>query len=122
MPFPFRHVVNNNIADVGNELIPRIYKYEWNGTKWDSVWSATMDMPAQNTWPALTTGDLDNDGKPEVIWGPVNNFNGGQLNPSRIIVFEVKGDGSDILGVSNGFGGYTPNAKWSITESESYPG
>ncbi len=104
----------NNMYDLGgNELTPRIYKFEWNGTSWDSVWSAEAPLTAQNTWPALTWGDWDKDGKYEVIWGPVNNFDAG-ANPYRILVYESKGDGSDIMGVDDGNGNYMPNAKWTI--------
>ena len=59
----------NNIYDLGGEEnIPRVYKFEWNSATetWDSVWSATTDRDGQNTWPALTWGDWDNDGKYEV--------------------------------------------------------
>jgi hypothetical protein len=46
----------------------------------------------------------------------VNNFGGGlQPNPPRVLVFETKGDGSDIMGVDDGAGGYRPNAQWTIT-------
>ena len=104
----------NNMYDLGgNELTPRIYKFEWNGTSWDSVWSAEAPLTAQNTWPALTWGDWDKDGKYEVIWGPVNNFAAGD-NPYRVLVYESKGDGSDIMGVDDGSGNYMPNAKWTI--------
>jgi hypothetical protein len=72
-------------------------------------------IPLQNTWPALTWGDLDNDGRKEIIWGPVNNLDSlTNPNPARIIVFESRGDGSDNMGVPNGFGGWLPNAKTSI--------
>ncbi|HPN39871.1 MAG TPA: hypothetical protein PL041_15845, partial [Melioribacteraceae bacterium] len=75
----------------------------------------------QNTWPALTYGDWDNDGKMEIIWGPVNNYSGTvNLNPARIVVYEEKGDGSDIMGVDNGDGTFKPNAKWTMVNADSY--
>lgn len=111
--------VNSMFDNGGNELIPRIYKWEWNGSSWDSVWSATLDyMPSQNTWPPLISGDWDNDGKGEIIWGPVNNFDAG-ANPNRIIVFEAAGDGTDRMGVDN-FGNYLPNAQWTITTQDNF--
>ena len=91
--------------------IPQIIKYERNGTSWDSVWAASFPNERQNTWAALTVGDLDSDGKKEIIWGFTNNF-GVNTTPPRIVVFEVNGD--DILGVSNGAGNFTPNAKWDL--------
>lgn len=106
--------VNDNWTDSGSELIPRIYKYEKNGNNWDSVWSATLNIPLQNTWPALAVGDLDKDGKKEIIWGPVNNINSTtNPNPSRIVVFEAKGDGTDALGVADG-NNFKPNAEWNL--------
>jgi len=62
-------VVNENVNDTPDELIPRIYKFEWNGSSWDSVWAATLDIPAQNTWPALIVDDWDNDGKKRSYMG-----------------------------------------------------
>lgn len=110
------YFVNSNWGDTGAELIPRIYKFEQNASGgWDSVWSATLDIPLQNTWPALTYGDWDNDGKQEIIWGPVNFLDATtNPNPARIIVFE-QGTG-DVLGVPDA-GNYRPNAKWTITDS-----
>jgi len=112
------YAVNNDWHDVaGKDLIPRIYKYEQDGTAWKRVWSTALNIPLQNTWPALTWGDLDKDGKKEIIWGPVNNINATtNPNPARICVFESKGDGSDIMGVDIGGGRYKPNAKWTITD------
>jgi len=108
------YAVNSNYTDAGpGELIPRIYKFEFDGTKWDTVWRATLNIPKQNTYPALTVGDLDKDGKKEVIWGPVNFLETGNLNPPRVVVFEVKGDGSDILGVPDGTN-FKPNAQWNM--------
>lgn len=118
---PEIYAVNNNVADSPDEMIPRIYKYEFTGTGWTLVWFAVLDVPRQNTWPCLAIGDLDNDSKPEVIWGPVNNLDAAtNPNPARVIVFEVKGDGSDELGVPDGFGGFKPNAKWTMTDLQNY--
>lgn len=111
------YAVNNNWADTGEELIPRITKFERNASGgWDNVWSAVMPIPLQNTWPTLCVADLDGDGKKEVVWGPVN-FTDATTNPNpmRVIVFEVKGDGSDQLGVPNGTGGFKPSASWTMT-------
>lgn len=109
------YFVNSNWNDTGAELIPRIYKFEQNATGgWDSVWAATMDIPLQNTWPALTYSDWDGDGKMELIWSPVNFTDAStNPNPARIIVFE-QGVG-DVLGIADGTGNYLPNAKWTIT-------
>ncbi|MFH0735872.1 MAG: FG-GAP-like repeat-containing protein [bacterium] len=116
------YAVNNNINDTPSEVIPRIYKYEFNGTSWDSVWSTILvGVEKQNTWPALTYGDWDNDGKKEIIWGPVNfTVSGTNENPSRIVVFESKGDGSDVMGVDNGDGTFKPNAQWNMGVATMY--
>lgn len=108
--------VNNNWNDTPSELIPRIYMYEYNSVtdKWDSVWSAVLSIPMQNTWPTIEFGDLDGDGKKEVIWGPVNYLNSGtNPNPARIIVFEATGNDNE-MGVLDG-GIYKPNATFTIT-------
>jgi len=112
------YAVNNDWHDVaGKDLVPRIYKYEQDGTTWKRVWSTALNFSLQNTWPALTWGDLDKDGKKEIIWGPVNNTNATtNPNPARLVVFETKGDGSDIMGVDIGGGRYKPNAKWTIAD------
>ncbi len=112
------YAVNDNWNDTADELIPRIYKYEWNGAFWEIVWSAILDIPLQNTWPALAVGDLDGDGRSEVIWGPVNNIADGNQNPARVVVFEVAGDGSDVLGIPDGSGNYLPNAEWTIVAED----
>ncbi len=91
--------------------IPQIIKYERNGTAWDSVWAASFPNERQNSWAALTIGDLDNDGKSEVIWGFTNNF-AVNTTPPRIVVFEANGD--DVLGVSDGAGNFAPNAQWNL--------
>jgi hypothetical protein len=111
---PEIYACNTNMVDRDYELIPRIYKFEWNRTtsKWDSVWSATAPLTLQNTWPALTWGDLDKDGKPEIYWAPVNYSP--YPDVPRILVYEYPGDGSDNMGVSDGLGGFMPNAATNI--------
>lgn len=109
------YMVNDNWNDGASELIPRIYKLEKNGSNWDIVWSAVSSVPMQNTWPTLEIADLDKDGKKELIWGIVNFTDASSNpNPSRIVVYEQESATSDIFGVSDGSGGYNPNAKWSI--------
>src|SRR5574338_669297 len=95
---PEIYAVNTNMVDGAYEVIPRIYKFEWNinTSSWDSVWGATAPVELQNTWPALAWGDVDEDGRPEIYWGIVNNF-GTDLNPSRIVVYEYPGDGTDDI-------------------------
>lgn len=117
------YCVNSNAVDREFELEARIWKYELNGDTWDSVWGAVLTIPCQNTWPDLITGDIDNDGKPELIWGPINFLDFESRpnpNPDRIIIFEAKGDGSDIMGVDDGFGAYTPNAVYKITDQNNF--
>jgi len=108
------YAVNDNWSDSGDELVPRIYKYENHGGTWDSVWSATLDIPLQNTWPTLVAADLDKDGNMEVVWGVVNNLGTGNEDPARVVVFETPGDGTDNMGVSDGAGGWLPNAQWNV--------
>jgi hypothetical protein len=117
---PEIYMCNNNMIDRADELIPRLYKFEWDPVSetWENVWMAISDIPLQNTWPALTWGDLDGDGKPEIYWGPVNYFDATNTNPPRILVYEYPGDGSDDMGVSDGLGGFLPNAQWTITDAE----
>ncbi len=113
------YAVNNDWHDSdGHEMIPTIYKYEFNGLIWDSVWSAELDIDAQNTWPTLHYGDWDKDGKMEIIWSPINNFAKTETNPARIVVFEYPGDGSDAMGVLEG-GKYRPNAQWTVLPDSS---
>lgn len=111
------YLVNDNTYDGATEVIPRIYKLEWNGSSWDSVWSAVAPVAYQNTWPGLVLDDLDEDGKHEIIWGPVNATSV-EANPYRIVVYEEAGDGSDVMGVEDGNGGYAPNAKWTIVDED----
>ncbi|GBD91522.1 FG-GAP repeat protein [bacterium BMS3Abin04] len=117
---PEVYAVNNMKDQGGNELIPRIYKFEKNGELWDSVWGEVIrDIPQQNSWAALTWGDWDKDGKIEIIWGPSNNFSDQNTNPPRILVFEAQGNGSDKIGASS-FGFEVPNAKWTITDQDNF--
>ncbi|MEJ2616137.1 MAG: VCBS repeat-containing protein, partial [Ignavibacteriaceae bacterium] len=115
---PEIYACNTNMIDRDGELIPRIYKFEWNEStsSWDSVWSATAPLDKQNTWPALAWGDLDKDGRPEIYWAPVN------FSPypdvARILVYESVGDGSDNMGVDDGFGGFLPNASTDIVAGD----
>ncbi|MGQ9798781.1 MAG: T9SS type A sorting domain-containing protein [Ignavibacterium sp.] len=120
---PEIYACNTNMVDGNYELVPRLYKFEWNPvtSTWDSVWGVTSDIPLQNTWPALTWGDLDNDGKPEIIWGPTNYPDASlNRNPARVIVYEYPGDGSDNMGVNDGFGGFLPNAKTTIVQTDMF--
>jgi photosystem II stability/assembly factor-like uncharacterized protein len=112
------YLVNDNTYDGPTEVIPRIYKLEWNGSSWDSVWSAVAPVSYQNTWPGLALDDLDEDGKHELIWGPVNATSDNNPNPYRIVVYEEAGDGSDVMGVSDGEGGYSPNSSWTIVDED----
>lgn len=118
---PEIYACNTNMVDGDYEVIPRLYKFEWNPNTatWDSVWGAIAPVPKQNTWPGLAWGDLDKDGKPELYWGPVN-FIDTDPNPDRILVYEYPGDGSDNMGVSDGFGGWLPNAQTPIVNIDNY--
>ena len=111
------YLCNTQFSD-GNpiSLVPRLYKFELNGSEWQQVWMTEAPIPKQNTWPAMTWGDMDKDGKPEIYWGPVNWLETGNENPARVLVYEYPGDGSDNMGVSDGFGGFEPNAKYSIAD------
>ena len=106
------YLVNGNWNDFPEEQIPRIYKLERTGTSWDTVWQAIPPVAAQNTWPTLNVADLDKDGKAELIWCPVNSF-ASETNPYRLLVYEVAGDGSDVMGIADG-DNYLPNSKWTI--------
>jgi len=109
----------NNMHDIGgNEETPRIYKYEYNGTEWELVWDEySRDIIIQNSWAGLTYGDWDGDSKKEIIWTPANFLQEGNLNPSRILVWEANGD--DKLGKAN-FGFETPSAQWTITDQDNF--
>ena len=114
------YAVNNMLDQGGSEEIPKLYKYEYNDATatWDSVWMATvLDISQQNSWGAVTYGDWDKDGKPEIIWGPANWLSGSNPNPPRILVYEARGDGSEGLGVE-GFGVTNPNCQWTITDQD----
>ncbi|MCK4578163.1 MAG: T9SS type A sorting domain-containing protein [Candidatus Marinimicrobia bacterium] len=95
------YLVNDNWNDAPSELIPRIYKLEYDGSAWSVVWSAISQVPKQNTWPALAIGDLDGDSKSELLWGIVNATGTGNENPARISVYEEAGDGTDVMGVED---------------------
>ncbi|MBK7106326.1 MAG: VCBS repeat-containing protein [Ignavibacteriae bacterium] len=113
--------VSNDWSDLaGFDWIPRIYKYENSGSGWEVVWSTRLPLEGQNTWPPLAAGDWDKDGKMEIIWGPVNNFGGGDSIYTRVIVFETAGDGSDVMGVDNGDGTFKANASWTIIDTPNY--
>lgn len=113
------YAVNDNWADGDYEVIPRMYKFEWNGAYWEIVWQTVIPgIPAQNTWPAMDYADTDGDGKMEIFFGPVNFLTTESQNPSRVVVYEVAGDGSDVLGVDDGAGNYAPNAQWSIVDTD----
>ena len=117
------YAVNTDWHDVvGQDLVPRIYKYEDDGAgNWSVVWSTRLPLEFQNTWAPLAAADLDNDGKGELVWGPVNNFGGGlQPNPERIVVFETVGDGTDGMGIDNGDGTWSANAQWTITDQNDF--
>ncbi|MCU7495545.1 MAG: T9SS type A sorting domain-containing protein [Ignavibacteria bacterium] len=106
--------VNGNMDDFPDEMIPSLVKFELQDGKWKQVWSTSLDLTAQNSWPAICVGDLDKDGRPEIIWGPTNYLSETNPNPIRIAVFEARGDTSEALGIDN-FGNSLPNATWTIT-------
>jgi hypothetical protein len=115
------YAVNNNINDSGpGELTPRIYKFEKNATTgaWDSVWSATSSVPAQNTWPSLSVADMDGDGRKEIVWGIVNNITATDSIPDRILVFEAV-PGQEYLG-KKVTGNSLPNAAFKITQTKGF--
>ncbi len=115
---PEIYACNSNFIDREGELVPRLYKFEWNESTatWDSVWGATAPYSLQNTWPAITWGDMDKDGKPEIYWAPVNYSP--YPDQARILVYESVGDGSDNMGVDDGFGGFSPNATTDIVPGD----
>ncbi len=112
-------LINHNWNDADNEMDMRIYKFEWNGSSWEMVWHTTFDLWKQNTWPALTYGDIDHDGKGEIFVGPVNWTDAtNNPNPPRLLVYESVGDGSDAMGVDDGTGNYKPNSVSTITSQD----
>lgn len=112
------YAVNNNWTDVGAELIPRMYKYELNNNVWELVWSTETSIPKQNTWPPLIAGDMDNDGKMEMIWGPVNFTDATNPNPPRVLVFESNPPNEE-MGVLVG-SSYVANTQWSIVDQNDF--
>ena len=126
---PEIYACNTNMVDWCFEILPMYFKFEWNGTAWVEVWAASTNIIGQNTWPALTWGDTDEDGKPELYWFPVENFDPAgdtcttatNTNPIRLLVYEYPGDGSDNMGVADGLGGFLPNAQTTITQDASGP-
>lgn len=115
---PEIYAVNSNAVDVPeSQLIPRIYKYEFNNGKWQEVWSAEIPDIKQNTWPGLTYGDLDKDGKMEIIFAPANWVDTEHPNPDRIFVYEDRGDTSNAMGIDM-FGSSAPNAKFKIASED----
>lgn len=111
------YAANGNMNDSTDEMTPTLVKFERQNGVWKQVWMTNLDLPAQNSWPAMTVGDLDKDGKQELIWGPTNYIIGANVNPYRIAVFEARGDGTEGLGVDF-FGTAIPNAKWTITTAD----
>ncbi len=111
------YMVNDNSGDTDvGELVPRIYKLEWDGSAWTKVWEANaQDFDAtitQNTWPTLSLADLDDDGKQELVWGIVNAGSG---NPYRIWVYEH--DSGDNFGIQNpSTSKWEPHSVWTITD------
>lgn len=116
------YAINTDWYDIiGYDLVPRIYKYEQDGSgNWATVWSTVLpDISFQNTWGALEVGDLDQDGKWEIIWGVVNNFGGGlQPNPPRVVVYELFEAGEDYMGIPVDATTSRPNAMWTITDGD----
>ncbi len=116
---PQIYAVSGELNESG--VVPRIYEFKWDGTKWDSVWASVPGLTDQNTWCPLTIADLDGDGRKEIVWGPVNAaIDATNPNPMRLIVYEADGSGGDALGVPDGSGGYKPNATWTMTDSLQY--
>ncbi len=116
---PQIYAVSGELNNSG--IIPRIYEFKWNGTKWDSVWGSVPGLTDQNTWCPLAIADLDGDGRKEIVWGPINAaLSASNPNPMRLIDYEADGSGGDALGVSDGSGGYNPNATWTMTDSSEY--
>ncbi len=113
-------VAMHNWGDGDAEMVPRLYKYEKVDGEWTVVWSCSLKtgLDKQNTWPALSHGDLDGDGLQEIIWGPVNWATTENPNPIRIVVFEeVAETGDDALGVADG-DNYLPNTSFPILSAD----
>lgn len=124
---PEIYACNANYVDRAGEMVPKIWKFEWNeaAASWDSVWGATLPGQAQNTWIGFTIADFDKDGKSEIVWCPSNYPDPDDPtlvnpNPLRVIVYEVVGDGSDNLGVDDGFGAFLPNATTTIVQDNNF--
>ncbi len=111
------YAVNDNWGDTENEIVPRIYKYEFDGTDWQIVWMATPNITYQNTWPPLQMGDWDQDGNMEIIWGPINASGNVDPHPSRILVYEAAAGQDDVMGIPDG-DNFLPNAQWTILPAE----
>ncbi|MBN1302554.1 MAG: T9SS type A sorting domain-containing protein [Melioribacteraceae bacterium] len=111
------YACSNNHIDRDEELVPKLWKFEHNGSEWELVFEYISAIPFQNTWPPLTYGDIDKDGKVEIVWCPINFTDANtNPNPNRIIIMEASGD--DQLGVYDPFGGTTPNAAFQITDQD----
>ena len=110
-------LVSHNWNDIPNEMTPSLYKLENTGASWEVVWQAKLSfIEKSNSWPALASADLDQDGKMEIVFGPVNWTTATQPNPPRVVVFESVGDGTDNLGIAQGDTNFAPNAMWTITQ------
>jgi hypothetical protein len=97
-----------------------LYKYEQVDGTWTITWACSLEFIwKQNTWPALTHGDLDGDGLQEIIWGPVEWVDATNApNPYRLVVYEeVAATGDDALGVKDG-DNYLPNARTTIIDED----
>lgn len=76
----------------GDTSMPTILRFEANGdNKYDLVWHA--QIPVQNTllgsWPCVAVGDLDKDGKKEIIFGlPVDARSSVNANPDIVFFYE----------------------------------
>jgi hypothetical protein len=113
------YLVNDNWNDGPGEVVPRIYKLEYSGTAWEVVWQAVAPVPKQNTWPTLAISDLDEDSKPEILWGVVNFTGTGNENPARILAYELTAAGSDTFGIAAGDTNFLPNSSFTIVPADS---
>lgn len=117
----FLVIVDPATTQSSDTSMPRILRFEANGNDtYDLVWHA--QIPPQNTlegsWPCLTVGDLDKDGKKEIIFGlPSDARTSPNINPSRIFIYEYDTDSSNFLSeptlVSNL--GFNDNYYYAIT-------